>query len=97
MPKVRPLTQEQKEKTRWQKADDNFRAQIDLLLYKSDMNKIELAHRLGIKSYATMETRYKHPSKLKKAEERRLASLFEEFGLIYDFTMGDVTNAVVVD
>jgi hypothetical protein len=89
MPKVRPLTQEQREKNRWKKADTNFAAQIGALLEVSKLTELQLAWRLGIKCQQTMRKKIDHPATLKKIEERKLAETFEEFGLKYDFTMGE--------
>lgn len=89
MPKVRPLTKEQRAKNRWTKADTNFAAQIGALLEVSKMTETELGRRLGIKSQVTMRKKIDHPGALKKVEERLLAEVFEEFGLRYDFTMGE--------
>lgn len=89
MPKVRPLTKEQRAQNRWKKADTNFAAQIGSLLEVSKLSEIELAHRLGIKCQATMRKKIDHPAMLKKVEERLLAETFEEYGLKYDFTMGE--------
>lgn len=97
MPKVRPFTKEQRAQNRWKKADTNFAAQIGSLLEVSKLSEVELAHRLGIKCQATMRKKIDHPATLKKVEERKLAETFEEFGLKYDFTMGEggAGNAVV--
>ena len=98
MPKLRPLTQDQKQKTRWQKQDKHFRAQIGALLEVSNLSELELAWRLGIKCQQTMRKKIDHPAMLKKSEERKLADVFEEFGLKYDFTMGEggASHAAVV-
>lgn len=89
MPKVRPLTQEQRLKTRWTKADTNFAAQVGALLEVSKLSELQLAWRLGIKSQATLRKKIDRPATLKKVEERKLAEVFEEFGMKYDFTMGE--------
>lgn len=89
MPKVRPLTKEQRLKTRWTKADTNFAAQVGALLEVSKLTELQLACRLGLKCQATMRKKIDHPATLKKIEERKLAEVFEEFGMKYDFTMGE--------
>ena len=89
MPKVRPLTSEQAAKCRWKKADTNFAAQIGALLEVSKLTELQLAWRLGLKCQQTMRKKIDHPATLKKIEERKLAETFEEFGLKYDFTMGE--------
>lgn len=89
MPKVRPLTQAQRAKGRWTKADTNFAAQVGSLLEVSKLTELQLAWRLGIKSQQTMRKKIDHPATLKKVEERKLAEVFEEYGLKYDFTMGE--------
>ena len=93
MPKVRPLTEslraKEKAENRWKKADTNFAAQIGSLLEVSKLSELQLAWRLGIKCQATMRKKIDHPATLKKIEERKLAETFEEFGLKYDFTMGE--------
>ena len=89
MPKVRPLTQAQKAQNRWKKADTNFAAQIGALLEVSKLTETELGRRLGIKCQATMRKKIDHPAALKKVEDRLLAEVFEEYGLKYDFTMGE--------
>lgn len=89
MPKVRPLTQAQKAQNRWQKQDRNFAEQIGKLRGVSNLTDADLAIRLGLKCRQTVSEKLKHPSKLKKVEERLLAEVFEEYGLKYDFTMGE--------
>ena len=89
MAKVRPLTEQRRAESRWQKQDTNFRKQIGGLLEVSGMTRLDLAHRLGIKSQQTIASRIEHPSGLRKSEERLLAAVFEEFGLKYDFTLGE--------
>ena len=93
MPKVKPLTAAQVKKTRWQKADDNFRWQIGGLLEKAGLTKAELGTMIGIKSEVTMRKRLEHPSTLSKCEERLLAGVFEEYDLKYDFTLGEGVTA----
>lgn len=92
MPKVRPLTAELRAKkeaeTRWQKQDRNFAEQIGRFLRVSKLSEGDLAKKMGL-CRQTVSEKLKHPSKLKKQEERMLASIFEEFGLNYDFTMGE--------
>lgn len=89
MPKVKPLTREQRAKNRWMKADTNFAAQVGSLLEVSKLTELQLAWRLGIKCQATMRKKIDHPATLKKMEERKLAEVFEEYGLKYDFSMGE--------
>ena len=94
MPKVMPLGEHKRLENRWTKADVNFRAQIGALLAVSRMTELQLANRIGIKSWQTFKTKLDNPAKLWKEEERRLAGVFEEYGLKYDFTMGEGGAAV---
>lgn len=89
MPKVRPLTEQKRAESRWQKQDKDFKRQVGSLLEVSGMTRLDLAKRLGIKSHLTITKKIEHPSTLLKREERLLAGVFEEFGLKYDFTMGE--------
>ena len=89
MPKVRPLTEQKRAENRWQKQDKDFKRQVGGLLEVSGMTRMDLAHRLGIRSQQTITKKIEHPSTLMKSEERLLAGVFEEFGLRYDFTMGE--------
>lgn len=89
MPKVKPLGEQKRAETRWQKQDADFKRQIGGLLEVSGMTRMDLAIRLGLKSQITMTKRIEHPSTLMKREERLLAGVFEEYGLKYDFTLGE--------
>jgi len=81
-------------KTRWQKADDNFREQIDLLMVKMrTKNKAVVADEAGIKRNSFYE-RYAHPRTLRIGEQRRLIALFEAYGLRFDPTLGEEAAAV---
>lgn len=79
-------------KTRWQKADDNFRFQIGVLRAKSGMSVAKIAGECDV-SFATLYRYLEHPSSVTKRVERRLAMLFEENGLRYDPTLGEGVNA----
>ena len=81
-------------KTRWQKADDNFREQIDLLMVKMrTKNKAVVADQAGIKRNSFYE-RYAHPRTLRLGEQRLLIALFEQYGLKFDMTLGEGAVAV---
>ena len=84
----------QSAKTRWQKADDNFREQIDLLMVKMrTKNKALVADEAGIKRNSFYE-RYLHPRTLRLCEQRLLMILFEKYGLRFDVTLGEGAAAV---
>ena len=79
----------QEVKTRWQKADENFREQIDLLMVKMRTNnKAFVADQAGIKRNSFYE-RYNHPRTLRMGEQRMLIALFESYGLKFDPTLGE--------
>ena len=102
MPKVRPLTAElrakEKAENRWQKQDRNFAEQVGMLLRVSGLSECDIAEKMGM-CRQTVSDKLKHPSNLRKREERMLASIFEEYGLNYDFSMGEggMRNAAVVN
>lgn len=76
-------------RSRWQKADDNFRGQIKLLMLKMGVKNLTMvASEAGITA-GTLYNRFKHPATLLKREERQLASLFERYGMTYDPTLGE--------
>lgn len=75
--------------TRWQKADENFRKQIKMLMIAMNTNdKRDIAREAGLSPFI-IYSRFETPSKLCKIEERQLASVFERYGLQYDPTLGE--------
>lgn len=80
------------DKSRWPRADDNFRQQIDVFSAISKMTHADIAKRCGV-CRATFDNYYNHPSTLKKRVERSLMMLFEEHDQRYDPTMGEGARA----
>lgn len=75
-------------KSVWQKADDNFREQLDLLKVKSRVSNF---HQLSLEagmSKQRINLLRKQPRMMRKFEERLLMSLFKKYGLEYDVTLG---------
>lgn len=100
MPKVRPLTQEQKEAARWTKADRNFRRQIDEIADILGFTpKQVIGFVLKTTHYQTIKRFYDDPSRMTKKQERDFASFFEKNGLPFDMTWGEggKGNAAVVN
>lgn len=79
-------------KTRWQRADDNFRSQIDHFMVDSKMKKQDIARELGI-SLPTWRKYYESPSTMTRMRERMLMMLFERHGATYDMTLGEGAGA----
>lgn len=73
---------------RWQRADENFRRQIDHFMVEARMTRSEIAAELGL-SYVTWHKYYEHPSQIRKAVERQIAMCFEKHGMRYDMTLGE--------
>ena len=75
--------------SRWEKADENFRMQIDRLMVEMrTSDKRRVADESGI-GRATFYNRYNRPGTLVKQEERMIGSLFMRYGLRYDATLGE--------
>ena len=72
-----------KTKPDWTKADEAFRRQVGIILGATGMTQLELALRLNI-SDQTLRARLKHPEKVTKGEERRLALVAKQNDLPYD-------------
>ena len=82
-------------KSVWQKADDNFREQLDLLKVKSRVSNFhQLSLEAGMPAQRINRLR-EQPRLMRKFEERQLMILFKKYGLEYDVTlgMGGVLNA----
>ena len=80
-------------KTRWQKADENFRLQIRRLMAEMGTTTKELVAKEAGMEYRTFCKKYQNPGSLLKREERQIASVFERYGLHYDPTMGEGVTA----
>ena len=78
--------------SRWIRADENFRQQIDVFMAKSQMKREEIADFCGV-CHATFNNYYNHPSTMKKRVERFLSMLFESHGMRYDPTLGEGAQA----
>lgn len=92
MPKVRPLTQEQKEAARWLKADRNFRRQVDEIADILGFTPRQIVgFVLKTTNYKTIKRLYDHPSKMTKEQERSFASFFEQNNVPFDLTWGEGT------
>ena len=90
MPRVKALTQEQKDKARWETADRNFRTQ---LLTVADVigftPKQVIGEVLGTTHGQTIKSMYDHPERMTKAQERDFAKFFEKNGVKFDMTWGE--------
>lgn len=82
MPKVRGLTQAQRDKQQDAEWDDLFRRQVRNLRAVSRMSEGELVERIGV-SRRTMQRRMDEPSTVTKAEERAIYRLCREYGIPY--------------
>lgn len=89
MPKVRGLTQEQKEAGRRKAAVTNFQLQMEEIAKKIGIT----AHQaIGLATGASINTitRYYHnPWSMRKEQERGIFLLFEANGLSYDPSWGE--------
>lgn len=74
---------------RWQKADENFRKQIERFKAESGLNVRQIAEQCGGLTRTTMYQYIAHPSFMPKRTERYLTMLFEKYGMRYDPTMGE--------
>lgn len=79
-------------KTRWQKADENFRFQVKVLMAKSGLSVSKIGSRCNV-SHTTMYHYMNCPAEMPKRIERYLTLLFEEHGLRYDPTLGEGAGA----
>lgn len=92
MPRVKGLTQEQKDKARWESADRNFREQLftiaDVIGFTP---KQVIGQVLGTTHGQTIKRMYDNPSRMTKEQERGFAKFFEANGLKFDMTWGETT------
>lgn len=95
MPKVRPLTESQRAKARWQAQDDNFRMQIGALVGRMGRKPdcATLGALLGVKDCRAIRRVMNSPEKMTKGQERALMLAFERVGMRYDPTLGEGARA----
>lgn len=67
----------------YSKADEAFRRQVGALIGITGMSRKELAFRIGI-SEVTLREHIRHPEKVTKGEERRLAMVAKQNNVPYD-------------
>ena len=90
MPKVRPLTQAQKDEARWATADRNFRAQLFNLEQVIGVTSRQIIGTvIGTTHGQTIKRFYDNPSRMTKKQERDFAKFFEENGVNFDMTWGE--------
>lgn len=93
MPKVRPLTKEQRNMERWKAQDQYIRAKIGALKEISGMSEKEIGLRLGMKAGVTIRKKIDFPGTMTLGQERMLAAMFEEHGIPFDFAKGEGASA----
>lgn len=95
MPKVRALTEDQRQKARWEAQNANFRMQIGALLGLTGQKPTveALGSLFGLKDCRAVKRVYENPGVMTKEQERRLMILFEKKGLTYDPTLGEGARA----
>lgn len=92
MPKVRGLTQEQRDKARWENADRNFRTQLFSLADAIGFTPKQIIGMvLGTTHGQTIKRMYDNPSRMTKAQERDFAKFFEKNNLKFDFSWGEAS------
>ena len=95
MPKVRPLTQSQRNEARWKAQNTNFRMQIGMLFGQMGCRQdvAGLGALFGLKDSRAIRRVMDDPGVMTKAQERRVILAFEKAGLRYDPTLGEGAQA----
>ena len=94
MPKVKGLTQAQKETERRKAAVRNFHQQLTAAADVLGITARQVLGRAtGTPRASTMSERYADPWRITKEQERGLMLLFAECGLTYDPTWGEGSTA----
>lgn len=94
MPKVRPLTEAQKEAARRKAAVINFQLQMERLGKEIGMTARQaIGLATGAPRPSTTSIYYKDPWRMTKAQERGILLLFEQSGLVYDPSWGEGAEA----
>lgn len=77
-------------KSRWMIADDNFRSQIDHLMgVMRTKDKRKVAEEAGLSEYK-MYAYYETPSRLTKLAERQIESVFQRYGIPYNWNWEEI-------
>lgn len=94
MPRVRPLTEAQKEAARRKKAVINFQLQMERLGKELGMTARQaIGLGAGTPNKTTMGKYYNEPWYMTKEQERGIFLLFEQSGLTYDPSWGEGAEA----